>query len=227
MDKKALDRLTTWVKAQMKEDKYVGLPSICVWCRNNNRFDIGYHLREDDKYYNFYENVSRDYAIYLREDLDKDLTKILQEIVGKTRNKNGKWVLNFKGTTPCAISLEPKPCKEYKQMQNWLAKYANFTLKDNSVYDVSLFGKRSTYGESGRRDYIDHNADRCAKLLEQLRKLRKSGDKVIGEYKTIDYIDTKTSTYYETECYGSRSVRAEVVVSTPKGKRKGCIYIEI
>ena len=224
MDKKALSILTQWIKAQLKEGEYFELPQICVWCRNGGKFAIGYRL--NDNYYDFYENVSRDYAIWLREDIDKDLTKILKEICDKTRNKNGKWILNFKGTTPCAFSLEPKPCKEYKQIQKWLAKYSNFTLKDNSIYDVRLFGKRSTYGESGKRYFIDHEATTCSKLLEQLRKLRKSGDKVETSIKVFDDIDTKTSSYYETECYGSRYVRAEVIVSTPKGKRKGCVRIE-
>lgn len=224
MDKKALQVYKDYVKGEMKNSKYIRLPQIYTWCINGGKFAIGFRLEGKDHY--LYDNLSRDYAIYLREELDNELTKFCKEIADKTKKRDGKWFVNTdRCNTPTSMSLEPKACKEFGQLQRWLQKYANATIKDNSIYNVSLFGKRSTYNESGRREFIDHNATKCANLLEQLRKVRKSGDKVSVTYKTIDDIDTKTSTYYETECYGTRLVTADVVVTSPKGKHKGTILI--
>jgi hypothetical protein len=154
-----------------------------------------------------------------------EIAKMMREIANNTKSKQGKWVFN-EGETQ-SLTLEPKPCKEFGRLQKWLEKYTDTKLKENSVYCVRLFGKRATYGESGRRSYIDTNASMCVSMLNQLRKLRNSGDNVKVKYRTIDDIDTKTSTYYETECYGTRHVVAEVVVSTPKGKNKGCVTIMV
>lgn len=224
MYKDAMKQLRTWVLKQMKENTFVRLPQICVWVSNRNGHTIGYYIQEEDKYVHFWENISSSLsAMDLREDVEKDIKKMMREIAETTKSRQGKWVFNENGRQ--SLSLEPKPCKEFGQLQRWLLKYANATLKENSIYNVSLFGKRSTYDESGRRSFIDHNASKCSALLEQLRKVRKSGDKLQMTYKTIDDIDTKTSTYYETECYGTRLVTADVEVTSPKGKHKGTIMI--
>ena len=224
MDKKALQVYKDYIKGEMKNDKYISLPQIYTWCINGSKFAIGFRLNGTNHY--LYDNLSRDYAIYLREELGNELTKILKVIADNTKSRGGKWIVNTdKCNTPTSMALEPKPCKEFKSLQKWLTKYANFNLKENSIYCVSLFGKRSTYDESGRRKFIDTHSKECANLLEQLRKLRKSGDKLVGAYKTHDDIDTKTSSYYETECYGTRYVNADIVVTSPKGKNKGTITI--
>lgn len=224
MDKKTLQVYKDYVKSQMKTDKYVELPQICTWCVNGDKFAIGFYLEGKDHY--LFDNLSN-YTVYdLRSEVDKELTKMLKEIADNTKNRGGKWIVNTDNcNTPTSMAFEPKACKEFKSLQKWLTKYANFNLKENSVYCVSLFGKRSTYGESGRREFIDSHSKECASFLERLRKLRKSGDKLVGQYKTHDDIDTKTSSYYETECYGTRYVNADIVVTTPKGKNKGTITI--
>ena len=219
-----METLRKWVLKQMKESKFVRLPEICTWVSNRNGHTIGFYLHEEDKYVHFFENISSSWsAMDLRQEVEKDIKKMMREIADTTKSKQGKWVFNENGRQ--SLSLEPKACKEFEQLQRWLSKYASATLKENSIYNVSLFGKRSTYDESGARSFIDHNPTKCANLLAELRKLRKSGDKLTMTYKTIDEIDTKTSTYYETECYGTRLVTADVEVKSPKGKHKGTILI--
>ena len=224
MDKKALQVYKDYVKGEMKNCKYIRLPQIYTWCINGGKFAIGFRLEGKDHY--LYDNLSN-YTVYdLRSEVDNELTKFCKEIADKTKKRDGKWIVNTdKCNTPTSMALEPKACKEFKSLQKWLTKYANFNLKENSIYCVSLFGKRSTYDESGRRAFIDSHSKECASFLERLRKLRKSGDKLVGQYKTHDDIDTKTSSYYETECYGTRYVNADIVVTSPKGKNKGTITI--
>jgi hypothetical protein len=131
---------------------------------------------------------------------------------------------------PTNIVLMANPCKEYKSLANYLAKYCGRTLCDTDIYEVGIGGKRGrVYGEDGERMYLCHDERKCAKLLETLRKSRGTNDKVvctpIKEKDEIDPFDLLVSRRNETEFEGMRYKYFEVHISTPSGKQKANITI--
>lgn len=119
------------------------------------------------------------------------------------------------------------PSKEFVTIQKYLLKYANFNLKKNACYVADTSGKRGYYSEdSTSRKYICFNEKRCARFLEELKKLKSSRDILKVEYYELnDEEDKEHSMYYETECYGSVEKTIKVTVMTPTKKVKGVVTL--
>lgn len=122
-----------------------------------------------------------------------------------------------------------KTCKEFDQLINYIRKYSKTKLGPLDIYSVPTSGKRGRYFEdlSEIRGMLALSPTKCDKYLEQLRKLRATGD-VITVTKEVekDEEDYEHSVYYETECYGFNTHKVVIQVRTPKtNKLKGTIIL--
>ena len=174
----------------------------------------------------------------LREDIAKHIIDAVNKanqkksknvIVAETErtqyNETSHWWNLSEFTDVKSVYLVPKPCKEYGQLQRWLAKYANFNLKDYELYSVELFGKRGRYDESGMKEFLCHQPLRCKKALERLRKERTTGCTLSVKLKNEDDGNYDESVRYETEYYGCRTRIMDVTINTKGGKKKATISI--
>ena len=105
---------------------------------------------------------------------------------------------------PTTFRTYGNPCKEFKELAKVVERKTGLVLEPTTLYRCRLFGKRSTYGESGRKYYTAFNERECARLLENVKSFGRK--RIKAEVTTYDDIDTDTSSRYETECYGSREV---------------------
>lgn len=142
-----------------------------------------------------------------------------------TYNETSNWWNSNSFTDVKSAYIVPKPCKEYTQLQKWLAKYGNFELKDYELYSVRLFGKRGRYDESGMRMFLCHKPTRCKKALEKLRKQRTSGCTLSVKVVNEDDSNYDESVRYETEYYGYRERIAVVSIYTKGGKQKASVVV--
>ena len=117
-------------------------------------------------------------------------------------------------TFPTTFRTYGKPCKAFKELAKVVERKTGLVLEPTTLYRCRLFGKRSTYGESGRKYYTAFNERECARLLENVKSFGRK--RIKAEVTTYDDIDTDTSSRYETECYGSREVT--LVVAHDKKK---------
>lgn len=125
---------------------------------------------------------------------------------------------------PHDIVLLAEPCKEFKSLANYVAKYGNTTIKEESIYAVSIGGKRGrVYGEEGDKRYLCHRPNKCKTLLDELRKIRGTNDKMTCSFAVKDDIDPwelHCSIRNETEFGGVRHKTLIVKCTTPSGKVK-------
>lgn len=131
---------------------------------------------------------------------------------------------------PTNIVLLADPCKEFKSLVNYLAKYCGKKLNETDIYSVHIGGKRGrVYGEEGDRHYLCHKPTTCAKYLDTLRKSRGTNDKVvcskIKEEDDIDPWELQVSIRNEVEFDGVRLKYFEVEITTPSGRKKANIRI--
>jgi hypothetical protein len=126
------------------------------------------------------------------------------------------------------VEIYSKPCKEFNSLRKYIEKYADFTLGEVDVFDVSVCGKRSSWSDSGRYDYLCYNANMCSEIERYIKANRTSKDKVsvkVEEYFSHgDETDYKIAQYQESEWYGYRGKLIVVEVTTPKGKTKAKNY---
>ncbi len=131
------------------------------------------------------------------------------------------------------VCLADAPCKEYKALQNYLNKYAlagpnfggyNKPLGNYELFSAAMGGKRGRlWDEYGERCFLDNKPNKCARILEELRKARGSKDTISvkrGEENYIDDFERKHSEYYEVECEGEKRKYIEITIKTPTGRVK-------
>lgn len=122
------------------------------------------------------------------------------------------------------VEVFAKPCKEFQLLADYVKKYANFTIKDDDVYYVRVCGKRSTYDDSGRYNYLCYDARTCNEILSSIKAKRTSKDKLNVSIKNYlnhgDEMDYRCAMHQESEWYGHRGQMLFVEVTTPKGKVK-------
>lgn len=128
------------------------------------------------------------------------------------------------------VTLLDKPCKEFTQLKNYIARYGNCQIEDAKLYVVGMWGKRGEYDtERGGRRYLCHDAEKCATFLTILRRLRGTNDKMtchFGSTLECDENERQASRYYECECYdGEKLSYLDIEVTTPSGKQKGKVRI--
>ena len=177
-----------------------------------------------------YWTLRKDIAKHIIDAVNKANQKrsknvIVAETEETTYNETSSWWNVSKFIDVKSVCLVPKPCKEYTQLQKWLAKHANFNLKDYELYSVRLFGKRGRYDESGRKVFLCHQPERCKKALEDLRKARTTGCTLSVTLKNEDEGNYDESVRYETEYYGCRERMMIVDINTKGGKKKASVMV--
>ena len=114
------------------------------------------------------------------------------------------------------VCLADAPCSEYKSLMNYINKYGvregyyggAVNVTNYEFFSAAMGGKRGyLWDEYGERLFLDNNPKKCARILEELRKVRGSKDKMYckrGEENYIDPIDQQYSEYHEVECEGEK-----------------------
>lgn len=218
--------------AEGQMGRAIKLPYVDCWSCNDGSKWCTVTIGNDE-----YEITNGNYW-GLREDIAKHIIDAVNKanqkrskniIVAETEraqyNETSHWWNLSEFTDVKQVYLVPKPCKEYTQLQKWLAKYGNFNLKDFELYSVSLFGKRGRYDESGMKEFLCHQPLRCKKALERLRKERTTGCTLSIKLKNEDDGNYDESIRYETEYYGCRTRIMEVTINTKGGKKKATISV--
>lgn len=205
----------------------IELPYVDSWSCNDGRNWCEVRIGEDtyETTDASYWTLRQDIARHIIDAVNKANQKRSKNIVvadteEETFNETSHWWNISKFIDVKSVYLVPKPCKEYGQLQRWLAKYANFELKDFDLYSVGLFGKRGRYDESGMKHFLCHQPSRCKRVLEDLRKARTSGCTLSIKLKNEDEGNYDESVRYETEYYGHRDRTMQVSVRTKSGKEK-------
>ena len=97
-------------------------------------------------------------------------------------------------------------------------------LGNFELFSAAMGGKRGRlWDEYGERLFLDNKPKKCAKILEELRKMRGSKDTMLckrGEENYIDPIDQRYSEYHEVECEGEKQKYLQITIKTPQGKVK-------
>ena len=135
---------------------------------------------------------------------------------------------------PAKITLCEKPCKEYTALQNFINKHGKTTywgstygavnLRNFELFCSAMGGKRGRlWDEYGDRRYLDNKPEKCAHILEVLRKNRGAKDIMLcerGHEDWIDPIDKAYSERHEVECDGEKRNYLKITIKTPSGKVK-------
>lgn len=232
LDKWLTKELKSTRLAEGQMGRAIELPYVDCWSCNDGSKWCTVTIGNDE-----YEITNGNYW-GLREDIAKHIIDAVNKanqkrskniIVAETEraqyNETSHWWNLSEFTDVKQVYLVPKPCKEYTQLQKWLAKYGNFNLKDFELYSVSLFGKRGRYDESGMKEFLCHQPLRCKKALERLRKERTTGCTLSIKLKNEDDGNYDESIRYETEYYGCRTRIMEVTINTKGGKKKATISV--
>ena len=244
MEKQLATKIVATIKANIAETKKkrptddVHSTSIAMGTINRDDNKIEVYTGSFWKGKRLAENLTRVQAKRLATELVNQL-KALKATRGWGRlswkmedccYKNNGWYGSDTIAFPCEISLLAEPCKEFKSLANYLAKYCNKTITDTDIYSVGISGKRGRfYGEDGDRYYLCHNPKKCVYYLDTLRKSRGTNDKVsctpFKEEDDADPFDMEVSRRYEQECYGTRLRFFTITITTPSGKKKAEIRI--
>lgn len=125
---------------------------------------------------------------------------------------------------PSKITLNDAPCAEFKSLQNYLKKYANYTLPNFYIFHSRMGGKRGVlWDEYGERIYLDNRPKKCADVLANLRKFRGTKDSItcrFGNENWMDEVDRRYSERHEIECDGEKRSYVTITIKTPQGKVK-------
>lgn len=122
------------------------------------------------------------------------------------------------------VEMYAAPCKEFVKLTKMLEKYANFTLHETDIFEVSVCGKRSSWSDSGRFYYLCYYPNKCNAIIDYIRKNRGSKDTVVAKVEEYfshgDEGDYKCAMYHESEWYGCRGNKLSIAISTPSGRAK-------
>lgn len=122
------------------------------------------------------------------------------------------------------VEVFAKPCKEFQSLYNYVEKYGNYTIAEDGVYYVRVYGKRSTYDDSGRYNYLCYDAKTCKAILDAIKNKRTSKDKLQVSIENYlchgDEEDYRCAMHMESEWYGHRGQKLCVKVTTPTGRVK-------
>ena len=146
--------------------------------------------------------------------------KVFSETYG-----DGYWI--SKETRFKFVEIYAAPCKEFVTLVRMLERYADFTLHETDIFMVNVCGKRSSWSDSGRINYLCYQPNKCQTIINFIRNNRNSKDAVmvsIDEYFSHgDETDYKIAQYQESEWYGCRGKVLTLNISTPSGKHKATI----
>ena len=193
-----------------KEKKYI--PYIAVGCRK-------------------FESVKTLYDI---EEVSNEVIKQLKTLKATRGWKNlsittrrewyGDTIYGAKYVLLDKVSLPDNACKEFVSLRNYISKYGNTTINDFELYSAHMGGKRGVlWEEEGDRYYLDNKPNKCARVLEELRKYRGSKDIMTckrGEEDYMDEMERRYSAYHEVECDGEKRKYLEITIKSPQGKVK-------
>lgn len=130
------------------------------------------------------------------------------------------------------VCLADAPCSEYKSLMNYINKYGvsegygsyPVRMTNYEFFSASMGGKRGVlWDEYGERYFLDNKPRKCERVLGELRKYRKSKDRMVcqkGEENYIDEEERRNSLYYEIECEGEKRRYLKITIKNPCGKIK-------
>lgn len=130
------------------------------------------------------------------------------------------------------VCLGDNPCPQYKSLMNYINKFGTKSGSWGGSVDLGFFqlfsaamgGKRGRlWDEYGERHFLDNKANKCERILAELRKYRGTKDTMLcrfGEENYIDPEEQRASAYYEVECEGEKRKYLEITIKTPQGKQK-------
>lgn len=122
------------------------------------------------------------------------------------------------------VEIYAKPCKEFISLYKLLEKYADKSLGETEVFFARVCGKRSSWSESGTRQYLCYDAKQCQNIIDTIRKYRTSRDTLRFDVEECfshgDDYDYEIAQYQETEWYGSNQAKLHITIKTPSGKVK-------
>ena len=122
------------------------------------------------------------------------------------------------------VEIYAKPCKEFVSLYKMLERYANKSLSETDVFFARVCGKRSSWSESGARQYLCYDAKQCQNIIDEIRKHRASKDTLRFEVEECfshgDECEYKIAQYQESEWYGSNQTKLHITINSPKGKVK-------
>jgi len=130
------------------------------------------------------------------------------------------------------VCLADPACSEYKSLMNYINKYGviegrwgeKMNLGNYELFCAQMGGKRGVlWDEYGERLFLDNKPKKCTKILEELRKMRGSKDKMLckrGEENYIDPDEQRYSERHEIECEGEKRKYLRIIIKTPMGKVK-------
>ena len=122
------------------------------------------------------------------------------------------------------LEIYAKPCKEFTNLYKLLEKYANKSLGETEVFFARVCGKRSSWSESGTRQYLCYDAKQCQNIIDTIRKHRTSKDTLRFDVEECfshgDDCDYNIAQYQESEWYGSNQTKLHITIKTPNGKVK-------
>lgn len=120
------------------------------------------------------------------------------------------------------VTIYDKPQKEFEALRKWLKKYSDVDIDSTAAFSVQVVGKRGcNYGESGGRNFLAYNSNRCQDILRILRLRRGSKDTItLKKYEEIYDPEKEYGIRCETETYGTKYVGYTLTIKTPTGKVK-------
>lgn len=121
--------------------------------------------------------------------------KMANEVVNSLRNTRGIYQVDVEESyasvngsackMPICLRLIRKPCKEFLQLQNYLAKYAHEDLSITSTKTQHVSGKRHYY-DVNSETLLAHNSKKCAAILSWLRSNKATTYKIILDTKRYE-----------------------------------------
>ena len=171
--------------------------------------------------FSFAQAMQKQFAA-LEEELRKENVVYIRDKKDIVCGTDYVWHCNKYAELECVLGLvKIVPCAEFKELQEWLKKNANFNLSVADLYTCDICQKRSSKSYSSF-EYTATHFSVCKRLLNELKENYKKGNKVVVEIAEYEQIDNDPYRY-EYEQYGYKRVYLKVKISTPSGRKEKTI----
>jgi hypothetical protein len=171
--------------------------------------------------FSFVQELQKQFAA-IEEELRKENVIYVKEKKDIVCGTDYVWHCDKYAELECVLGLvKIIPCAEFKVLQEWLKKNANFELGVTDLYTCDVCQKRSSKSYSDFK-YTATYPYECKRLLENIKAVYKSGNKVVAELVEFEDIDGNEDRY-EYEQYGYKEIKLQVRISTPTGRNERLI----
>jgi len=176
---------------------------------------------EFETLFSFIQALQKQFAA-IEEELHKENVIYVKEKKDIVCGTDYVWHCDKYAELECVLGVvKIVPCAEFKVLQEWLKKNANFDLGITDLYTCDVCQKRSSKSYSDFK-YTAVYSYECKRLLDNLKATYKSGNKVVAELVEFEDIDGNEDRY-EYEQYGCKEIKLQVRISTPTGRNERLI----